>query len=592
MSWWQYLLLVNVYLILFYGFYALLLRKETFFQLNRVYLVCAAALSFFIPVIQADWVQNLFITQEIKYTVYGSPILISQLAPVKESPINIGQILAIIYIAGVVVLFGRLIWQLIALNRIIKKDSHDTAYSFFNKINLPDDVKDNNIIALHEQVHAKQFHSVDVFVIEAVMILNWFNPIVYFYRRAIKHIHEFIADDHTTKQAADKAEYAMLLLTQTFHAPSHSLVNSFFNHSLLKQRIIMLQKDKSQRIKLIKYGLSAPLFMLMLILTSATINKSKTVKTINNKITQVLLLPPPTLNSFKAKPTDKVPVLKKLVQTTENILPIDIADTSHINNQQIFSAVEKEPEFPGGQAKFVQFLGDNIKMPQDMVANDVSGRVIVTFVVEADGSLSNIKVLRSPAQSAADEATRVLQLSPKWTPGYQNNKAVRVQFTVPIAFNTGVKVIGYGAKQDTGKNATFIISGNTSNVMYIVDGKPMSEADAKQIDANTIDRVNVIKDKNDPNSKGIVEITTKKQTLLGSTIGPQPIYVVDGKELDKSIISTINPNDIKSMSVLNGQTAIAQYGQKGENGVIVIFTKLYKGTLPQPSAQPVTIQLK
>ena len=100
MSWWQYLLLVNVYLILFYGFYALLLRKETFFQLNRIYLVCAAALSFFIPVMQAGWVQNLFITQEIKYTVYGHPVMIMQLAPVKEAPVTIGQILAVVYISG------------------------------------------------------------------------------------------------------------------------------------------------------------------------------------------------------------------------------------------------------------------------------------------------------------------------------------------------------------------------------------------------------------------------------------------------------------------------------------------------------------
>jgi hypothetical protein len=135
MSWWQYLLLVNVYLILFYGFYALLLRKETFFQLNRIYLVSAAALSFFIPMMQADWVQNLFITQEIKYTVYGSPILISQLAPVKDVPLNIGQILCAIYIAGVVVLFGRLIWQLVALNRIIKKDQHIQPIPFSTRSN-------------------------------------------------------------------------------------------------------------------------------------------------------------------------------------------------------------------------------------------------------------------------------------------------------------------------------------------------------------------------------------------------------------------------------------------------------------------------
>jgi len=585
MSWWQYLLLVNVYLILFYGFYALLLRKETFFQLNRIYLVSAAALSFFIPMMQADWVQNLFITQEIKYTVYGSPILISQLAPVKDVPLNIGQILGAIYIAGVVVLFGRLIWQLVALNRIIKKDQHDTAYSFFNKIKLPDDVKDNNIVSLHEQVHARQWHSIDVLVIEAVMIINWFNPIVYFYRRAIKHIHEFIADDHATKQAANKADYALLLLTQTFHVPSHSLVNSFFNHSLLKQRIIMLQKDKSQRIKLIKYGLSAPLFMLMLILTSATVNNSKTVKAINNKITQVLLLPPPPISSITKLSTESamsdpatMAIMKKNQELTADNSPAAVTDTPHEDNSQIFSAVEKEPEFPGGQAKFAQFLADNIKYPQDMVANGTSGRVIATFVVEKDGSLSNIKILRAPTPSAGDEAARVLALSPKWTPGYQNGQAVRVQYTVPVAFNTGVKVIGYKSQTDTGKHiSSVVVSNDKTNVTYVVDGKEMSSADISSINPNTIQTINVTKDASaKPGSKeanGVVYITTGITSKKPATTTAQfferadVTYMVDGKEATASDAKIIvNSQNFQTMYLTKAPSA-------GNKGIIEITTK-------------------
>jgi beta-lactamase regulating signal transducer with metallopeptidase domain len=90
------------------------------------------------------------------------------------------------------------------------------------------------------------------------MIINWFNPVVYLYRFAIKHIHEYIADRQAIKAGNDKAEYALLLLSQTFNAPAHQLVNPFYNHSLLKQRIMMLQKNKSQRIKLLKYGCRHP----------------------------------------------------------------------------------------------------------------------------------------------------------------------------------------------------------------------------------------------------------------------------------------------------------------------------------------------
>ncbi|WP_461449329.1 energy transducer TonB [Mucilaginibacter sp.] len=524
MSWWQYLLLVNVYLVLFYGFYALMLRRETFFQLNRLYLVCASALSFFIPLMQAGWVQNLFITREIKYTVYGHPVLISQLAPVKAVPLNIGQILAMIYITGVIALFAKLMWQLIVLNKIINQDNQDTAYSFFKKIKLPDAIKDNNIVAIHEQVHARQWHSIDVFVIEFVMIVNWFNPVVYFYRCAIKHIHEFIADDQATKEAANKADYALLLLTQTFHVPSHNLVNSFFNHSLLKQRIIMLQKNKSQRIKLLKYGLSAPLFMLMLVLSSATVNKSNAVKVISLRAEEVALMPinGKVIHDVTNLPDENHPYTAKMTIDTTSIKPtaprkqITLQlDTTPKNRQLIFTAVEKEPEFPGGQENFIQFLAANIKIPQDMIVNNVSGRVIATFVVEADGSLSNIKVLRSPAESASNEAIRVLELSPKWSPGIQNGQAVRVLYAVPIAFMAPEKVIEETPAPDT-------------------------------------------------NKKHITQLQT-----------PPPLYIVNGNEANINI-TQIDPNTIESITVLKNQSAIQRYGEKAKYGVIIIILKGYK----------------
>ncbi len=291
MTWWQYLMLVNIYLLLFYGFYVLLLSRETFFQLNRIYLVSAALLSFFIPLIQSDWLKSLFITQKVQYTIYSSPVMRYRFTPIQHTQITIGQVLVIIYIAGIIFLLARFIWQLIILNKVIDQPQSSAAYSFFKKIKLGDDLTNNKLIAAHENAHASQWHSADVLIIEAVMIINWFNPIVYLYRFTIKHIHEFIADQQALKLGTDKADYALLLLSQTFNAPAHQLVNPFFNKSLLRQRIIMLQKNKSHRVMLIKYGLSAPLFILMLILSSATVNNSKTVRFINQKATQVFSTP-------------------------------------------------------------------------------------------------------------------------------------------------------------------------------------------------------------------------------------------------------------------------------------------------------------
>jgi beta-lactamase regulating signal transducer with metallopeptidase domain len=241
MTWWHYLLLVNIYLTLFFGFYALLLRRETFFQLNRIYLVSAAVLSFIIPLIQAQWVKNLFITKQVQNTLYStsSADMLVTFAPIKDNHVTIGQLLIVLYIIGAVFLTIRLVWHLILLKRLINAPAA-SAFSFFKKIKLNHSIPGGEVIIRHEEVHARQWHSADILIIEAVMIINWFNPVVYLYRFAIKHIHEFIADEQALLHGTSKADYALLLLSQTFNAPTHRLVNPFFNHSLLKQRIMML----------------------------------------------------------------------------------------------------------------------------------------------------------------------------------------------------------------------------------------------------------------------------------------------------------------------------------------------------------------
>jgi len=253
MTWWQYLLLVNTYLVLFYGFYVLLLHKETFFQLNRVYLVSSVLLALFIPAIKADCVKDLFVTQRIHQTIYHlNAVNIYAYSPQQDKGISIGQIIAAIYFTGIALLSARLIIQIILLRKKISKPAKGAAFSFFHQIKLGDDLNNRDIIMAHESVHAQQWHSADVLLIEIMMIFNWFNPVVYLYRRAVKHIHEFIADEKAISAGTSKADYAMLLFSQTFKRAEHHLVNPFFNHSLLKQRIIMLQKNPSQRIKLLK----------------------------------------------------------------------------------------------------------------------------------------------------------------------------------------------------------------------------------------------------------------------------------------------------------------------------------------------------
>ncbi|MEO6521633.1 MAG: energy transducer TonB [Mucilaginibacter sp.] len=102
---------------------------------------------------------------------------------------------------------------------------------------------------------------------------------------------------------------------------------------------------------------------------------------------------------------------------------------------KVYSAVEINPVFPGGEAGFSKFLLENIQYPAEAKRNNVTGRVFLQFVVEADGSLSYINIIRDPGSGLGDEAVRVMKLSPRWKPGSQNGKPVRVQFTVPVNFS-------------------------------------------------------------------------------------------------------------------------------------------------------------
>jgi len=123
---------------------------------------------------------------------------------------------------------------------------------------------------------------------------------------------------------------------------------------------------------------------------------------------------------------------------TQFTMPVNFslspADPLKPAENAVYTAVEIQPEFPGGEAAFGRFLAQNIRYPAIAKQNKIQGRVYVQFVVEKDGSLSDVKVIREPGSGTGDEAVRVMKLSPKWNPGKQNGQAVRVQFTLPINF--------------------------------------------------------------------------------------------------------------------------------------------------------------
>ncbi|MCC8409410.1 TonB family protein [Mucilaginibacter sp. UR6-1] len=198
------------------------------------------------------------------------------------------------------------------------------------------------------------------------------------------------------------------------------------------------------------------------------------------KVTDVVLTPPPPVDQTKkppppapeppkpkvdqvkfpppvVKPDDQVvekdpPTVKELevadpgqrdqkgdpnaeIRIDEPVGNSDVKQVIESDPNEIFTAVETQPNFPGGLAAFGKYLEKNIHYPAVARENNVQGRVFVQFVVEKDGSLTDIKVLRGIGSGCDEEAMRVLKKSPKWSPGIQNGRPVRVQYTVPIAFN-------------------------------------------------------------------------------------------------------------------------------------------------------------
>jgi periplasmic protein TonB len=109
-------------------------------------------------------------------------------------------------------------------------------------------------------------------------------------------------------------------------------------------------------------------------------------------------------------------------------------ETPPISNEKTFSFVESMPSFPGGEAAMFKFINDNLKYPEEAKENKIEGKVFVSFIVDTDGSIQDVKVKRGIVSGCNEEAIRLVSSMPKWVPGKQNGKAVRVSFNLPVVF--------------------------------------------------------------------------------------------------------------------------------------------------------------
>jgi TonB family protein len=541
MTWAWYLLQVNIYIVIFYAFYTVFLSRETWFTFNRIYLLSAGTLSLLIPFIKPEWILPESAHPDIMISAGQLSMLVADDQMVAEPGFNWGAMISTVYVCGIIFFAALLIWRLIHVILLIRTNHKGMAFSFFSKKVIDRNLPGQETIHYHEDIHIRQYHTADVIYFELLGIFLWCNPVIYLYQNSIKNIHEYLADEVAASSAGDKESYAMLLLCKAFNVDQSVLTNSFFSQSLIKKRIIMLNKQRSTKTAILKYGLFLPLFSGMLLLSSAKISRNEEIKDLADQIPAAV----PSLLSAAAEGNTATTISGEPVQqdttkkrgksaamksTELKITPPAGSKTiSKTDGKNVYDyvSIDTPPSFPGGMDKFYQYLSTAVKYPKDAQNNNIQGKVFLSYVVEKDGRISEVKAERGPGSGLNEEAVRVLESSPKWNPGKIGEQPVRVKYNLPITFslsneekekpNTNKAPVVNPEQvkpEQEDKSAAITISAPKNPIIY-VDGILINPAEMKRINTESIESISVIKDKIKLESygadakDGVIEIKTK-----------------------------------------------------------------------------------
>ncbi|MGJ8591912.1 MAG: M56 family metallopeptidase [Aquaticitalea sp.] len=288
----HYILQTIAFQLFFLIIYDVFLKKETFFNWNRFYLLITAIISVVLPFIKLESIRTIVPEQ---FVIRLPEVIIGDLqTTTTNQPTEIASELItnsnfiwswdyLLY-GGMILASLLLIYKIYKITVLIQnnpkrwKDNFiivsilksNAAFSFFNYIFLGELIKEDEkeIILKHELVHVSQKHSLDLLLFEILRIAFWFNPLIYMYQNRITTLHEYISDAQAVKQN-DKKQYYEKLLAQLFETENISFTNTFFKQSLIKKRILMLGKSRSNRINLLKYALLIPMVFGMMMYTSS-----------------------------------------------------------------------------------------------------------------------------------------------------------------------------------------------------------------------------------------------------------------------------------------------------------------------------------
>ena len=451
-----YIIQVNCALVLFYLLYATVLKSDTFLTIRRFYFISSIVFSLVYPCFVVPGLTDVlrFSVEEpsaVETAVFIEKPTFEMVAEGQTEEADSFHIpwralLGIVYMVVTLFFIFRFLWQLASIFRIRLKSKKTivsgievydlknnlTPFSFLGMIFINSDMHSEEELAqiiIHEHTHVREKHSLDVMLIEIVLLFSWWNPFVWLLKHEMAMNLEYLADKEVLREGVDSRDYQYHLLRLTYHETAVQIVNNF-NVSQLKQRIMMMNKTRSSTLQLAKYLLILPVVFLLVTANSLFAAQQEPIYVDAVDVVDAV-------ESYEAvAPVAPIPAIELDEEIfTQDPPPVKKEETEDV----IFVVVENQPEFPGGQAAMMKFLADSIQYPKIAVENGIQGRVICNFVVMKDGSVSDVQIVRGVDPVIDTEAVRVLKLMPDWKPGTQRGKAVNVRYTLPVVFSLGKK---------------------------------------------------------------------------------------------------------------------------------------------------------
>ena len=434
-----YILKSAICLALFYLGYRLLLSRDTFLRFNRFALLSGFGLAALLPLVRVgvEGVSPLGPALE-EWGRIAAPVEPAATASPAVSCYSIGLA---IYLMGVLFFIARFLWGVVSLIRLIRAGRRErladgswlvlhrlplAPFSWLRYIFLAekDLLSKPELILAHEQAHIRMRHTWDLLFTELFLWLQWFNPAAWLLRQELQAVHEFEADAAVLGMGYDSKEYKLLLIEKAVGSSRYTLANSF-NHSSLINRITMMQKRKSNPWARMKYAFVLPVAATAMAAFARPEISRQMAEISSAKITDL---------SRMVQTTAAERTRPEAIDTTTSAREVMVTGYAQFTDNKVYESVEVMPEFPGGEVELLKFVAKSIKYPTEAQRRGAQGRVIVKFVVETNGSISNIHVVKGIDPLLDAEAIRVCTTMPTWAPARQEGKAVRCYYTIPVTF--------------------------------------------------------------------------------------------------------------------------------------------------------------